>query len=302
MSKKITRKVLLAVFALVLSVVALGTTTYAWFTLGATVQVESFEMNVKGGEGLEVAYVKKSDSTDYRYVSKLTSENIINYLQTDYGYSNWASDFEMDAVTSADGKTFQKLNEDHKLEETSIDAKTYVEFKLKFRTKAADQKLVWNQVSLNSNGVDWAPGVPFIGIGGSEVGTSTTDKYYAKNGTRVSVEGEGATAPVVYELPAESGANAVLSNNAPNWTQGAHDFYKEVLGHDLSTTIGTATAAQTITDVTNVDIVEFGAETNGYHYAEVTVRIYLEGLDSETFNAILTDKIQVALGFTIANI
>ena len=61
-------------------------------------------------------------------------------------------------------------------------------------------------------------------------------------------------------------------------------------------------AAETVTALNNAS--KLGALTapalaDGYYYITVTIRVYLEGFDSEMFDAILEDKLFVELGFTL---
>lgn len=299
--KKVSKRVLLALLTLVLSVVTLGTTTYAWFTVGATVAVEEFEMNVQSGHGLEMTYVKKGGS-EYGYVRNLSTDIILQYIATDYGYTDAAAfkaGFQLDAVTSVDGKAFKKIDDEHDLVDLLPSDNPFLEFKLKFRTKQANSKLVWNHVSIDSDGKLWAPEVNFTNISDGIVTKNDTPvKYYAKNGARVSIESGLITK--VFELPEEPGKNAVLSNNEPIWDKGAHDYYNKVTNFDLSTKHSGYEAAETTTSVSAVDLMNFGDLIDDYHYADVTVRVYIEGFDSETFNAILSDNLKVALSFTLA--
>lgn len=299
MSKKITRKVLLAVFALVLSVVALGTTTYAWFTLGNQASVDEFEMNVTGGEGLEVAYVDK-DNNVKPFVTTLLKEDIVKNLELDYGFTEgtWLTAFKLAGVTSTDGIAFQKLSDDGKnLVDLATGEKPYVEFKLRFRTKAASKNLIWASIDMNSAGVYWAPQVAFTGIDG-EVNTTDEVKYYAVNSARVSIENEAET--VVVHEKGEATDNKALSNSEPNWTQGAHDFYNKVTGVNLSEHHASYKAVVT-EQVAEKDLGAFSADTDsaGYYYANITVRVYLEGFDSEMFNAVFEDTLKVGLKFKL---
>ena len=298
MSKKITRKVLVAVFALVLSVVALGTTTYAWFTLGNQASVSEFEMSVTGGEGLEVAYVDK-DGDVKPFVTTLLKGDIRKYLESDYGFDEgtWLEAFELAGVTSEDGKAFKKLSDDGtSLVDLETNEKPYVEFKLKFRTKAAGKNLIWASIDMNSEGVEWTPQVPFTGIDGEN--TTESDTYYAVNSARVSIENEAGD--VVVHEKGEATDNKVLSSSEPNWTQGAHDFYNKVTGVDLSEHHASHRAVET-EQVAGKDLGAFstGADSDGYYYANITVRVYLEGFDSEMFNAVFEDILKVGLKFKL---
>ena len=52
---KMTRKLLLSIITVVLTVVALGTTTFAWFTLTNTAQIQEFEAKIIADSGIEIA-------------------------------------------------------------------------------------------------------------------------------------------------------------------------------------------------------------------------------------------------------
>lgn len=61
---KLSRKLVLSVLTLVLSVVALGTTTFAWFALGQSAEIQAFELQATAGEGLEIALYTGTKATD----------------------------------------------------------------------------------------------------------------------------------------------------------------------------------------------------------------------------------------------
>lgn len=305
--RKFSNKMVLSVLTLVLLVVALGTTTYAWFTVGNTTSVEQFETEVTSGHGLEMVYLDSGNTERGGWKRTITASDIIAYLEADYGLSagQWATHFRLKPVTSTNGTEFKKLTTtttEYDTLSAATRADGYVEFKLKFRTMAPGASLVWKNVTLNSTGVQWAPEVSFTGVGGETVNTTPLKSYYAKNAARISVNA-GATT-FVYELPSTEApdySNTQLSNNAPNWTQGAHHYFQKVTGVDLSSSHGSYTAVTTITDLTGAGktLGTLTGELDQYQYLTVTVRIYLEGFDSETFNAILKDKLQVALGFSM---
>ena len=52
--KKTTKRMIISVLTLVLTVAALGTTTFAWFSLSTTSQISNISGQVTGGEGLEI--------------------------------------------------------------------------------------------------------------------------------------------------------------------------------------------------------------------------------------------------------
>jgi len=320
--KKLTKKTFVGLFALVLAVVALGTTTFAWFTIGNTVEVQDFELNVTGGEGLEVVYLDKEDTVVGNWSTILATDVLVKNIAKEYGVVSgsegdpveFKKQFKFDAVTSDDGLTFTKLELEPNVQLTSPIADLrklesgVLEFKLRFRTIAKPTgddpvKLQWNGVTLKSEPVTWTPDLPFTGVGGGTV--SGAANYYASNGARISVNGN-LSAPVVYESPSTATGNTVLSDKVPNWTQGAHNYLKVITGIDLATTqLAAYKAVQTVQEIDSTSanikhVANFGddVDDDGYRYADVTIRIYLEGFDADTFNAILTGKIQMALQFT----
>ena len=326
--KKLTKKTFVGLFALVLAVVALGTTTFAWFTIGNTVEVQDFELNVTGGEGLEVVYLDKENNVVGTWSTILATDVLLKNIAKEYDVVDvvngsegdpveFKKQFKFDAVTSDDGLAFKKLELEPNVQLTPISdlrklESGVLEFKLRFRTIAEPTgvdhvKLQWNGVTLKSNNpVNWTPDLPFTGVGGGTV--SGAADYYASNGARISVNGN-LSAPVVYESPSTATGNTVLSNNVPNWTQGAHDYFKVITGINLGDKFGGAQeaykAAPTVQEIGSTSanikhVANFGddVDADGYRYADVTIRIYLEGFDADTFNAILTGSIQIALQFT----
>ncbi len=305
--KKFSNKMVLSVLTLVLLVVALGTTTFAWFTVGNTASVQEFEANVSSGEGLEIAYFS-GDTNRSGYVRTITTAQITGYLVADYGYSDWATDFELKPVTSTDGKKFQQLQEDYTLTEEALGIGKkvggYIEFELRFRTKATGASLVWESVSLDSTVKNWTPELAFIPVGGSVPSSAAAD-YKAANGARVSLTRGDVTK--VYERPSglddDNVNNAVLGSSTPDFGHGAHDYFERVTGKDLSDNFATYQAVGTITSLTPEVVLgsfdDDGSLVDGYRVLTVTVRIYLEGFDSETFNAIIGNDLKIALGFKL---
>jgi len=318
--KKLTKKAFVALFALFLAVVALGTTTFAWFTLGNVVSVEQIDLNVTGGEGIEFAYVKKDGSGLLsNYVSNMTAEQFLGYLAEDYGVDDFASEFKFDLVTSENGKEFKKMEVDRSVSPgvpslvgaDATDIETGVlEFKLRFRTKAVlgedenEINLVWNHLTLTSDEVtDWTPSRDFVNSKGVTV--KTTDEpgsYFASDAARVSITGNTGT--VVYEN-GESDTNTVMGQNII-FDKGAHNYYYEVAGINLEETFGPGkdlehipidTITGTITDQI-VGTFEEGDPSDEYRYSTITVRVYLDGFDAEAFNSILDSAMQIAFKFT----
>src|SRR5690554_635182 len=149
--QKITKKIILSFFSLLLIVTVLGTSTYAWFTIGQTVMIEEFEMDVESGDGLEFAFVSKN-KVGLEFVSILDGKTIKGLIADDYGWDeNEALEmFKMKDFTSKDGKNIEEMvkpieNKDIPLMPANASNGGFVEFTLRFRTeKAALSHLVWS--------------------------------------------------------------------------------------------------------------------------------------------------------------
>lgn len=153
---KITRKLLMSVLSLAFAVVALGATTFAWFTIGETVVVGPMDTQVTVGKGIEVSL------DDKYYFSTITPELINEYLdkkiKEELGVSwvdeTFASSFKLWPNTSADGKTFQKQDS----ASAAVEAKLLngvVSFPLYFRSgEETTLKLTGQNNSLNETAPD----------------------------------------------------------------------------------------------------------------------------------------------------
>src|SRR5690554_1319203 len=100
--KNLSKKAILSILSLVLTFVALGATTFAWFSLGTTAVVNPFEVQVKGSEGLEITL-----EGDDNWYAVLNSDLIYDYIIAKYNEELDPNDqmdasdkFIMDALTS----------------------------------------------------------------------------------------------------------------------------------------------------------------------------------------------------------
>src|SRR5690554_1781004 len=127
---KLSKKAILAVLSLVLTFVALGATTFAWFSLGTTATVEQFNVNVKGSEGLEINF----DGQD-GWFTTLNSDRMAEYITGTGGVFDGK---RLEAVTTATGHDgFLKMTGLNGSTVNTIEAVPnidYLEFTLNFRT------------------------------------------------------------------------------------------------------------------------------------------------------------------------
>jgi hypothetical protein len=310
--KKLTKKTLMAIFALVLAVVALGTTTYAWFTVGQEVSTEEFVMDVRSDEGLEVHYIN-SDGTSATddWTTHLTS----TYLKTKMGgsteYDMDMAGFKFGDATSTNGRVFKSLNIDATpvalvaVADNQASNSPVLEFRLEFRTKASGKYVAWSEVNLASDAETWAPSRNFThnktsyGTDGL-VTPSDSLAYYPHHAARVSVSNADDTVTKVYE-DGTTDVNTVLSNGTPDFTKGAHGYFNALTGKSVQPAF--VAAAETFTNKTTTGFstaLDNSSKYTGYYSTSVIVRVYLEGFDPDTINGILGGQLKITLKFRLA--
>lgn len=99
-----TRKLLISVIALVVTLAMAVTSTYAWFTTNAYVTVEGFDVNVKtlSDEGL---FIKLGEIAGMSYGTSLTSANIATAIGLNSGTMS-----QLEALTTVDGTTLKQAS------------------------------------------------------------------------------------------------------------------------------------------------------------------------------------------------
>lgn len=312
--KRSSNKLIISIVTFGFIIIALAATTYAWFTIDHLARVNSFSIDVTAGDGIEISVGNAND-----WYSILSASYMNNYLYNKYNQhvvdeqgnitvvekdGILGSDFILKELTSTDGVSLTNMYGG----EISFGNGSggFIEFDLHFRSRTPGT-IYWRQVTLDSNGIEWVSDKNFIGPKGEEVQVGETLTSKAADAARISVAGSSV---VVYENP-ESATNVVL-NNTPIMN-GAIDYYNVAHGYnrndpsteqvikeeDLPTDI-----AESITSLASpVVIAELGElDDSGYHYATITVRIWLEGWDPNDFIAIANDILSVSLLFDKENI
>src|SRR5690554_4956776 len=287
---KLSKKAILSVLTLVLTVVALGATTFAWFTLGTTATVDQFNVEVRGSEGLEISL---DGDNWYTRLNSTTMNDYINGV-----FANG----KLDAVTTNDSLTeFQKFNG---MTGSTVNLtgatknNEYLEFDLQFRTKNDDQILQLTAMTLTSTGLPWTPDVPYKFENGNDVSSTTTGlQVFPHYGARVSLNDK------ILQADLES------NNLGFNLDRGAHNYLAvkngltEIDGPSpLPTYVDGATQIGSLSDTTNggpKDILEMVTDVNGYFIETVTVRVWLEGWDANTYDAIFDGTLQIGFTFEL---
>ena len=322
---KLTRKLFISILTVAFAVITLGTTTFAWFTLSSTAEIESFNAEVTAGDGIEISL---NGSVFKRTIS---NSEILTRIKSSF--------VKFDTVTSSNGKSMEYLNSE------SASAQDYVEFQLWFRTPSAGKNIyLVPPTSISSDIKTWKADTAFnyAGYGSlTNVVAGTPINIYAANMLRMSFEEytsinftektatSTATEAKVFELdPAHIDRGETTPNTenlllgiGPVSTPGLVDYWQKKLGENLLTTDGKEldgegsnkrTISLPTTVYGNTDIKLGGQsiaaptflngdtdENDGYYYSYVMVRMWIEGWDPDCFDAALKTSINVKLNFEI---
>lgn len=304
----LARKLLLSVVAVLLSVVAFGTTTFAWFTITNVSEVQPFESDVVTDNGIEVSL----DGTTW--VTTLTTDMINAYIAAQY-----PSGFAFNHVTSPTGySNFQTLGT---LGVTDDGTASVLRINILFRSNNANA-ILWTGVSLSAVTSSWTSDVAFTRTSsapeGSPVVSGGSIAVNPANAIRISVLGNHLSdSAFVYELPAgdnDGAYNSVLGGDgstpvdfsdgvaAGQGDPGSYNYYYVKTGALISGTDAVVTAP-TITQVddnANARLVLHMTENSTYdttYWGQISIRLWFEGWDGEAYNALLGRMITTAFTF-----
>lgn len=289
--KNLSKKLVMSIVAVTLVVAALGASTFAWFTLSNRASVGTFEAQVSSGEGIEIRLLNQSN-----WYTDIPTNIIQNYINDEIGFENFKD------ITTTDGRTFTRYTKP-----TDIITKTdYVEFVLEFRS-TQELTVYWTSAIISEAApVTWISDADYVGIAGSvNVGDPVT--LYPSNAARVSITGlVGLGTPTlttnVYQK-GETQNNVVLGTTAT--LPGAINYYNAKNNPDLvvPASLSVPTTISPVFDTVDIDnnsalvTLKKALPTDAYAVGSITVRVWIEGWDADTYNAILGEKIKIQLAF-----
>lgn len=303
---KMTRKLFLSIIAVVLTVFALGSTTFAWFTLTNTSTVQAFEAQIIGDSGIEISLgahgTTFANPEDAEWVTTLTTEDVEAYLVATYGNTQI-----FNHVTTADGVSFSTLGS------AALTATTsgFIELPLNFRSNTANQ-INWTTVSLTAAGNSWIVDADFTDATGTARVAGDSISVDASDAMRVAMVSDASYGDftVAYEKPA-GGSNVVLGVGgdlsdgvaAGEGDAGAMNYYYSK-NNELPVNADTVVTLSTLTDlaagqpvVSLVDVTGSASDFGADYYGQVTVRIWLEGWDANAYNSILSQFVSTSFTF-----
>lgn len=310
---KLLRKLTISVLAVVFAVIAMGATTYAWFTVTGEVSVDEVSANVTMDSGI---YISVDGVT---WDSKLDS----NDLKQDGAVTGTGS---LIALTSEDGTTFNEVrqialgsgeNAEKYLSTYGGDITNGAGYRIiTFYVRSVNYQNLYlfkDQTALTGTSVTWNSDVPFsnngtaVAAGGSVTTNVANAARFAINSNSLtewntnakqSTYG-GETITTIYE-------NAAADTNTTGYglngvESGALNYYLTKNSIDRANYNATKADGSVIESPTTIKLpsvlnsvvvkLSEGTSTkaaDGYYYAKVVVTVWLEGWDSECFNSILS--------------
>lgn len=320
--RKLTQKLVLSVVTMALVVIALGTSTFAWFTLTNSASVSNFQAQVTSGEGIEVSLGVWDDLNDVAVLTSgtptwftvLPSSAISTRLTEMY-----ATSLKLIDLTSTNGVDLVNFDGDPAL------LGQFVELDLFFRSTAA-KTINWSTASMTSVAPkSWTVDVPsFVAANGQSYGTSVsgaaTMQVAAWTAARVSIAAGGlygASANTrVYQAPeveytSQSLTGTVFNSHAlPSVTYdeagsgvallGAPAYQKAKDGSYIAPDVSSV-VLPTLSDLASaVSVITLANFDGSYYYGHVKVRVWIEGWDADAFDSIFNTGLIVQLGFTAA--
>lgn len=299
--KNIARKLVLSALTVVLTVVALGTTTFAWFTLTNTAVVQPFEAQIVADTGIEVTL----DPTGAWYTN-LTTAQIQSFITTTY------TTFRFTHVTTATGYSNYQTLGSAGLTNTSAG---YLEIPIYFRSNSANG-INWTAVTLSSTLSPWTSDVAFQATTGAVTAGGSIPQD-ASNAMRISIQGivlADSSHVVVFERAATNNNNVVLGGDGVtpvNYADGvgigqgnagSYNYYYVKSGGSLvpgTNAVIVAPTVQLINAANPQRVVDLPADNTWgtTYFGQITVRIWLEGWDADSYNSLLNRLISASFTF-----
>jgi len=302
---KLMRKLSISILAVVFAVVAMGATTFAWFTITNTAKINQFEVEVTAGSGFEIA-VTNVGGAPSAWKSTITKAEVEAAI----------GNVVLKDLTSTDGATFYPISEigvdvngtdDYKLGDAVTDG--YAEFDIHFRSKAAGTvKLNMEETNITSTGKTKVADVAFDeAYTGGDSFTATSDVLaYAMNAARMAIIESNTLKVILEKAGATLNTAGTLDNTrgfGKDHAKGALAYYIaknqiDTTGMDLSG-LGTGPNTEKFGDTvytTKIADIATGP-SNEWYTGKITVRIWLEGWDAECLNVIFNDPLKVNIQF-----
>lgn len=294
-----TKKIAVAIIALVLAVALATGTTFAWFTTGNTVSVEGVDVNVTAQtEGLLISLDGQT------FMSEIAAADLYEAVNGEGGSTDKFDNLALKdvALETANASAGLQYKGNGGLATKNVD---YLEFTLYFRSTVAYDVYLGSDAAVTAT--DTAPESVKAIVSG-EAGVYGPDAIVAG---QTDITARAANAALV-DLGGQiwnhnksegfSAGTANLAVDTYNAIYGAtdvtHPNYIQVPAGYKAVADGTvvpATAEGSTADATSLLTLVQGA--NGLYEGSLTVRVWIDGWDADCFNVILEDAFSVTLSF-----
>ena len=285
--KRITRKFITVLMSITFSFVALGTVTFAWFTLTNVSTIAPFEVDVSTSEGIEVALGDETYSDEW--FAEIPASIMMVYLKS-LGYDE---SFGLKNVTSPDGINFRDMYKND-VEDSVLGG--YLEFKLRLRSPVGGQNIyITTNTGFSSNPIEWMADATFHNSKGELIIAGDLVNYSVESAMRMSFQSKDEL--IVYELP--DSENNTAQGTTPQ-IPGAVEYYN--VKHSLNPlSIEGVSLAETITSFVGApEVLTLPAENpvDNYYQGSITIRIWIEGWYSDCIDTLMKKNLTINLQFS----
>lgn len=315
--KNTSRRIITSVLTLVLTVIALGTTTFAWFSLSTVSNVSNISGDITAGDGLEVRlYSTEAKKTSWK--SNLSASDVEDFIE-----EITVADFQFAPVTATALTTFKTQgtttggsNDGNIWLGPEATANThYLEFEIQFRSQEGGYVNL-TDLTFGGTTVTFTPdGDEYIQMAGKDAGNRTVTTR-AAYGARVSFDetvfqygGDEEITTTETTVSGNTFMNGTTGIDAGQWsyltTSKELKFYSDeagatqitassatILKAESSEDLGSGEAARVKIDLdkkTAGDVVTYEGSR--------TIRIWIEGWDADSYDSIYGAELIVSMIF-----
>lgn len=298
------RKLTLSILTLLLVIITFVTSAYAFLNIANFNLITGLEIGFSSGDDLEISI----DGINY---SKTINPYDIEGINHNFNFVN---------VTTFDNERFD-LGPKY-LEEEAIPNNHYLSFQLYFRLKTKNEQFVYDHLYLankvegsyqNTNnlngtyaisqGVKFNSPIDFQYSPDTTIKTGNINTFYAHDALRIGILNKSENINFIYDIS----ENSQMGFGMP---YGAIEFYNKIKYYE-PLEIPTREPNNTIYELTQFDPGEPDVALNDtslvsrftkdsedeYYRGQITVNIWLEGWDANSFDGIYRDAIKIQLMF-----
>lgn len=294
--KTTSKKLFVSVFALLFALVAVATTSFAWFTISGKARVQEFELDITVGEGIQIQIENLTDNN-----LKSEWKNVIT-LQDLATYVPGFNDIVLDHLTSENAQDFYQIVEGADqiyFVDRENEIKTgYLELKLNFRANqpyfihlTEDAKVVSKMIEHKP---DWTGNTYNVNPANAvRVGFVYSDTY--KIWEPINTDDIGG-----YGYTGENGGIAYFNAKMNALYPGNGTYTYLVFDGTTQKTFG-GIPNEGINPNTSEQLVQLKAgdpDDDGYRYkGSMIIRIWIEGWDADCFDGIFYQTLKTTLAF-----